>query len=102
MGKPESLTKKEKKPKPPVSTAALSELPCSPSVLRFLRIGWLSEFLSLLGQGCKFYGVLTAEVVVLAFVVCGGIFFELLKLVPAFWDFVVRVLAKVGVVGKGD
>jgi hypothetical protein len=25
MGKPESLTKKEKKPKPPVSTAALSE-----------------------------------------------------------------------------
>jgi hypothetical protein len=27
MGKPESLTKKEKKPKPPVSTAALSESP---------------------------------------------------------------------------
>ena len=51
MGKPESLTKKEKKPKPPVSTAALSELPCSPSTLRFLGIGWLSEFLSLLSQG---------------------------------------------------
>jgi hypothetical protein len=46
--------------------------------------------------------VLTAEIVVLAFVVCGGIFFELLKLVPAFWDFVVRVLAKVGVIGKAD
>jgi hypothetical protein len=29
MGKPESLTKKEKKPKPPVSTAALSESPFS-------------------------------------------------------------------------
>jgi hypothetical protein len=29
MGKPESLTKKEKKPKPPVSTAALSESPLS-------------------------------------------------------------------------
>lgn len=46
--------------------------------------------------------MLTAEIVVLAFVVCGGIFFELLKLVPAFWDFVVRVLAKVGAIGKGD
>ena len=53
MGKPESLTKKEKKPKPPVSTAALSELPCSPSTLRFLGIGWLSEFLPLLGQGAS-------------------------------------------------
>jgi len=51
---------------------------------------------------CKYYGVLTAEIVVLAFVVCGGIFFELLKLVPTFWDFVVRILAKVGVIGKGD
>jgi hypothetical protein len=53
MGKPESLTKKEKKPKPPVSTAALGELPCSPSTLRFLGVGWLSEFLSLLGQGAS-------------------------------------------------
>ena len=46
--------------------------------------------------------MLTAEIVVLAFVVCGGIFFELLKLVPALWDFIVRVLAKVGVIGRGD
>ena len=51
---------------------------------------------------CKDHGVLTAEIVVLAFVVCGGIFFELLKLVPALWEFVVRVLAKVGVIGKGN
>ena len=44
--------------------------------------------------------MLTVEIVVLAFVVCGGIFFELLKLVPALWTFIMDVLAKVGIVGK--
>jgi hypothetical protein len=39
---------------------------------------------------------------VLAFVVCGGIFFELLKLTPALWGFIVGVLAKLGVIGKSD
>jgi hypothetical protein len=39
---------------------------------------------------------------VLAFVVCGGIFFELLKLAPALWSFIVSVLAKLGIIGKGD
>lgn len=45
--------------------------------------------------------MLTPETVVLAFVVCGGILFELLKLVPAIWTFVMGVLAKIGVVSKG-
>jgi hypothetical protein len=45
--------------------------------------------------------VLTAQSVVLAFVVCGGILFELLKLVPAVWTFVFGTLAKLGIVGKG-
>jgi hypothetical protein len=36
MGKPESLTKKEKKAKPPVSTAALSESPL-PSLTTWVR-----------------------------------------------------------------
>lgn len=101
MGKPESLTKKEKKPKPPVSTAALSELPYS---LHFeISRDWLALGVPVsTWPRCKCYGVLTAEIVVLAFVVCGGIFFELLKLVPAFWDFVVRLLAKVGVIGRSD
>jgi len=62
MGKPESLTKKKEKVKPPVSRAAI---------------------------------------IVLAFVVCGGIIFELLKLVPTLWTFVTGVLAKIGIVGKG-
>jgi hypothetical protein len=44
--------------------------------------------------------VLTSEIVVLAFVVCGGILFELLKLVPAIWTFVMGVLAKIGVASK--
>jgi hypothetical protein len=39
---------------------------------------------------------------VLAFVVCGGIFFELLKLAPAFLGFIMGVLAKLGVIGKGN
>ena len=41
------------------------------------------------------------NVVILAFVVCGGIIFELLKLVPALWTFVMGLLAKIGIVGKG-
>jgi hypothetical protein len=44
--------------------------------------------------------LLTTDIVILAFVVCGGIFFELLKLVPAFWNFVIGILARLGVVGK--
>jgi hypothetical protein len=39
---------------------------------------------------------------VLAFVVCGGIFFELLKLAPTLWSSIMNVLAKLGVIGKGD
>jgi hypothetical protein len=42
------------------------------------------------------------DIVVLAFVVCGGIFFELLKLAPTLWSFIMNVLAKLGVIGKGD
>ena len=41
------------------------------------------------------------NVVILAFVVCGGIIFELLKLVPALWTVVMGLLAKIGIVGKG-
>jgi hypothetical protein len=45
--------------------------------------------------------VLTPATVVLAFVVCGGILFELLKLVPALWTFVIGVLNRLGIVSKG-
>src|SRR4051794_15283268 len=38
MGKPESLTRKEKKPKPPVSTAALSKSPLSSLTARVRRL----------------------------------------------------------------
>ena len=36
MGKPESLTKKKEKPKPPVSTAVLSESHCCPAIALIL------------------------------------------------------------------
>jgi len=63
MGKPESVVKKEKKQKPPISR------------------GWI---------------------IVLAFVVCGGLVFELLRLVPELWNIIMGMLAKVGLVGKGS
>lgn len=40
--------------------------------------------------------------VVLAFVVCGGLIFELLRLVPELWNIIMGMLAKVGIVEKGQ
>jgi len=40
-------------------------------------------------------------IIVLAFVVCGGLVFELLRLVPELWNIITGILAKVGLVGKG-
>jgi hypothetical protein len=39
---------------------------------------------------------------VLAFVVGGGVIFELLRLVPEAWNVFMAILAKLGMVGKGN
>ena len=69
-------------------------------VLPFLRSN--SSVFAFTSCGSKFYSVLAPEIAVLAFVVCGGILFELLELVPALWTFIMGILSRLGIVSKSS